>query len=191
MNQSDEIIIPLENVEQLLEPCPPSPFRRRRLREEAEQYIIKHAIALPRHAAAKLVISLPQSRSINGQMITNAVHQHFNFRRLEAEKKLSNTRRFGWRTLIVALVFLTVAMLLVQLMKRYLPMGNLVSVLVEGLTVFAWVALWRPGELLLYEWYPFKRDARLFRKLEESEIRFSYDNAILRNAARIGNDRNT
>ena len=70
-------------------------------------------------------------------------------------------------------------------------MGNLVSVLVEGLTVFAWVALWRPGELLLYEWYPFKRDARLFRKLEESEIRFSYDNAILRNAARIGNDRNT
>jgi hypothetical protein len=104
MNQSDEIIIPLENVEQLLEPCPPSPFRRRRLREEAEQYIIEHAIALPRHARAKLVISLPQSRSINGQMITNAVHQHFNFRRLEAEKKLSNTRRFGWRTLIVRYV---------------------------------------------------------------------------------------
>ena len=66
-------------------------------------------------------------------------------------------------------------MLLIQLMKRYLPMGNLMSVLVEGLTVFAWVALWRPGELLLYEWYPFKRDVRLFRKLEKSEIRYSYD----------------
>lgn len=63
-------------------------------------------------------------------------------------------------------------MLIVQLMKRYLPEGNLVSLLTTGLTVFAWVALWRPGELLLYEWYPFKRDARLFRKLEEFEVRF-------------------
>lgn len=67
-------------------------------------------------------------------------------------------------------------MLAVQLMKRYLPPGNFLSVITEGLTVFAWVALWRPGELLLYDWYPFKRDARLFRKLEQSEIRFSYEN---------------
>ena len=52
----------------------------------------------------------------------------------------------------------------------------LVSVLTAGITVFAWVALWRPCELLLYEWYPFKRDAQLFRKLEESEVGFSYDN---------------
>jgi hypothetical protein len=67
-------------------------------------------------------------------------------------------------------------MFIVQLMKRYLPEGNLASVLTAGLTIFAWVALWRPCELLLYEWYPFKRDARLFRKLEESEIRFRYEN---------------
>jgi hypothetical protein len=69
----------------------------------------------------------------------------------------------------------TAAMLMVQLMKRYLPPVTAVFVLTEGLTVFAWVALWRPGELLLYEWYPFKRDARLFRKLERCEVRFSYN----------------
>ena len=66
-------------------------------------------------------------------------------------------------------------MLMVQLMKRYWPPVTAVFVLTEGLTVFAWVALWRPGELLLYEWYPFKRDARLFRKLERCEVRFSYN----------------
>ena len=172
----DAIIVSLDSVEQLLEPCPPSPFRRRRLRDEAEQFLVERVTTLPRDAPAKLVMSLPQSQSANEQTVADAVHQHFNFRRDETEKKLSRLRRFGWRSLVVALVFLSAVMLLVQFMKRYLGAGNLLSLITEGLTVFAWVALWRPGELLLYEWYPFKRDARLFRKLEESEIRFSYDN---------------
>jgi hypothetical protein len=33
----------------------------------------------------------------------------------------------------------------------------------------AWVALWRPGELSLLRWYPFKRDAKLLGKLEQTE----------------------
>jgi hypothetical protein len=170
--RSENITILLDKVEQLLEPCPPSPFRRRRLRKEAEQYLIERVTALPRKAPAKLLISLPETERGNEGNVIDAVHQDFHFRRLEAEKKLRRIRCFGWRSLVVALIFLTVAMLVVQSMRRYLPVGSFLSVIIEGLTVFAWVALWRPGELLLYEWYPFKRDARLFRKLEESEISF-------------------
>jgi hypothetical protein len=173
--QSENITIPLDNVEQLLEPCPPSPFRRRRLRKEAEQYLIEQVTALPRKSPARLLISLPETERGKEESVIDAVHQDFHFRRLEAEKELGRIRRFGWRSLGVALIFLTVAMLTVQLMRRYLPVGGFLSVIIEGLTVFAWVALWRPGELLLYEWYPFRRDARLFGKLEESEIRFTYD----------------
>jgi hypothetical protein len=176
MTPSKEIVVPLDSVEQLLEPCPPSPFRRRRIREEAEKFLLERVAALPREAPAKLLVSLPQAESGKEQPVADAVHEHFNFRRIEAEKELQATRRFGWRSLAVALLFLIAAMFIVQLMKRYLPEGNLASVLTAGLTVFAWVALWRPCELLLYEWYPFKRDARVFRKLEESEIGFSYDN---------------
>src|SRR4051812_46289275 len=160
--QSENITIPLDNVEQLLEPCPPSPFRRRRLRKEAEQYLIERVTALPGKSPARLLISLPEKERGKEENLTDAVHQDFHFRRLEAEKKLRRIRRFGWRSLSIALIFLTVAMLVVQLMKRYLPVGSFLSVIIEGLTIFAWVALWRPGELLLYEWYPFRRDARLF-----------------------------
>jgi hypothetical protein len=176
VKKPNTIVIPLDTIDQLVERCPPSPFRQRRLREEAEQFLIERVTALPRQAPARLLISLPQHQSCEEQSAADAIHQDFTFRRIEAEKKLRAIRRFGWRSLGVALLFLSAAMLIVQLMKRYLPEGNLVSLLTTGLTVFAWVALWRPGELLLYEWYPFKRDARLFRKLEESEVRFSYDN---------------
>jgi IS605 OrfB family transposase len=47
--------------------------------------------------------------------------------------------------------------------------GGVVT-LQEGLTILAWIALWRPGELLLYEWYPFTRDAAVFGKLERAVI---------------------
>ncbi len=133
-------------------------------------------IALPREAPARLLISLPQDQSCEEETVADAIQQHFNFRRIEAEKRLHQIRRFGWRSLVIALLFLSIAMVIVQLIKRYLPAGNLVSLVTTGLTVFAWVALWRPCELLLYDWYPFKRDARVFRKLEESQIRFSYEN---------------
>ena len=187
MKSSETIIVHLDSVEQLLEPCPPSPFRQRRLREEAEHFLIERVTALPRKAPVKLLIALPESQRGQEQRVTDAVHEDFNFRRIQAEKELHHTRRFGWRSLVVALMFLTAAMLLVQLMKRYLPMGNLMSVMVEGLTVFAWVALWRPGELLLYDWYPFKRDVRLFGKLEKSEIHFSYDTKEEKSARQIAN----
>jgi len=176
MKPSEEINVPLDSVEQLLESCPPSPFRRRRIREEAEKFLLERVVALPREAPAKLFVSLPQGEREKEQTVADAVHEHFNFRRIEAETELHRIRRFGWRSLVIAFLFLSVAMVIVQLMKRYLPEGNLVSLVTTGLTIFAWVALWRPCELLLYEWYPFKRNARLFRKLEESEIRFSYEN---------------
>ncbi len=35
--------------------------------------------------------------------------------------------------------------------------GEVFSSVSGGLTILAWVALWRPGELLLYDWYPFRR----------------------------------
>ena len=175
MKQLEPIVIPLTNVDQLVDACPPSPFRRRRLKEEAEQYLIERVNGLPGSAAVRLLITLPQTEAFKEDSVVVAIHEHFNCRRVEAEKQLARIPRFGWRSLGIALLFLAAAMLMVQLMKRYWPPVTAVFVLTEGLTVFAWVALWRPGELLLYEWYPFKRDARLFRKLERCEVRFSYN----------------
>jgi hypothetical protein len=176
MTKPEAVTIRLDNLDQLIERCPPSPFRKRRLREEAEKYLIEQVTALSGKSAVKLLIVLPRTETLETNSVAEAIHEHFNFLRIEAEKRLAETRRFGWRTLGIALLFLAAAIAAVQLLKRYLPAVTAISVITEGLTIFAWVALWRPGELLLYEWYPFTRDARLFRKLEESEIQLSYEN---------------
>jgi hypothetical protein len=170
MSRQAKIILHLERVDQLIEPCPTSPFLKRRLKEDAEKFIVEQMMAHPSNTDAKLILYLPESEASKEHGAAEAFHQHFAFRRVEAEKELRRLRRFGWRSLLIAFVFLSLMILLVEILKRYLPEGHLSSVIQEGLTILAWVALWRPGELLLYEWYPFKRDAILFGKLEVAEL---------------------
>lgn len=172
MKTQGKIILRLDTVDQLVETSHPSPFPTSRLRTEAEQYIVERLADLPSTSTAKLIIALPRNAAVDTHHVTESVHEHFAFRRGEADKKLARVRQLGWRTLVIGLVFLSATILLVELMKRYLPAGNLSSVAEGGLTILAWVALWRPGELLLYEWYPFHRDAKLFNRLEHAEIEF-------------------
>ena len=82
MNPSETIIVRLDSVEQLLEPCPPSPFRQRLLREEAEQFLVERVTALPRKAPVKLLIALPETECGEEQKVTDAIHEDFNFRRI-------------------------------------------------------------------------------------------------------------
>lgn len=173
MNRQEEIILHLESADQLIETRTRSPFLKRRLNEDAEKFIVKQATALPRDSDIKLSFYLPASETAGAQDIPEDFREHFAFRRDEAEKELERLRRFGWKSLLIGLVFLGVMMLFAEITKRYMPQGNFSSVLQEALTILGTVALWRPSELLLYEWIPFKRDAGLFEKLERADIKIS------------------
>lgn len=42
--------------------------------------------------------------------------------------------------------------------------GTLPQILDEGLIILAWLALWRPAEMLLYGWIPLRRKRRLYER---------------------------
>ena len=119
MKPPEEIVLPLDTIDQLVELLPASPFIKRRLTEDAEKFIIERASALPRARTFKLIVCVPESDAVERQRVTEAVHQHFIFRREEAEKELSRVRQMGWRSLLIGLVFLSVTILVVELIKRY------------------------------------------------------------------------
>src|SRR5262245_34268064 len=170
MKRQGEIILHIQCLDQLIAPHPPSPFLNRRLREDAEKFIIEQAGDIRRNSDTKVIVYLPESEAARTEAIRAAFQQHFAFRRDEAEKELKRLQRFGWRSLLVAFVFLGIMIALIQIIKHFIPAGNFSPLLLEGLTILGWVALWRPGELLLYEWYPYKRDARIYSQLERAAI---------------------
>ena len=49
-------------------------------------------------------------------------------------------------------------------------LGRLPQILDEGLIILAWLALWRPAEMLLYGWVPLRRRQRLYERLMEIRV---------------------
>jgi hypothetical protein len=41
-----------------------------------------------------------------------------------------------------------------------------------GREIGGWVAMWRPLEIFLYDWWPVVSDIRLFRRLAKTPVRF-------------------
>jgi len=116
------------------------------------------------------LVELPAVEIGRAQDITTAVKKHFAYLREKSERKLKRTLQLGWRNLFIGIVFLGVLVLLVKISGRLMPEGSLATTIRESLIILGWVALWHPAELLLYDWFPYKREARLFRRLEDSSI---------------------
>jgi hypothetical protein len=69
-------------------------------------------------------------------------------------------------------VFLTLARLC-----SMLPEGTVRDVLAEGLSIVGWVAMWRPVEVLLYDWWPLVTRRRLLRRITSAEISIQHQAA--------------
>jgi len=40
----------------------------------------------------------------------------------------------------------------------------------EGFTIAGWVAMWRPMEVYLYDWWPIKRRGKIYLKLSRMPV---------------------
>jgi hypothetical protein len=47
----------------------------------------------------------------------------------------------------------------------------------ESLLIGGWVAMWRPLELFLYDWWPIRAEARLYDRLSDMPVGIAYESA--------------
>lgn len=169
MTKAAEITIHLQSGEEMLLPSNASFPNKRRLTEEAEDVVVEEARALPRNVPLRLQIHIPTTDAKRADEIVSAIQMHFAACRQKSKRHLKQTFHSGWRSLLIGFLFLCIMYFISEAGRRVLPDGGTVRAIHESLTILGWAALWRPAELLLYEWIPFKRDAVLFGRLEESE----------------------
>ena len=56
--------------------------------------------------------------------------------------------------------------------------GSFTAVLREGFIIGGWVAMWRPLEVFLYDWWPIRGDIRLLDRLAAMPVRIDYNEAV-------------
>jgi hypothetical protein len=171
------IKIRVSELRQLFNAIDPSPFRERDLDPRAEEFIVDWAGDLPDDRPWGLIVHLNRApgRVDEAAELREAVHEYFAQRALAARRRLRELFRRGRISLAIALAFLAGAVIAADAAGAYLGDGRFAQVIREGFVIGGWVAMWRPLEVFLYDWWPIRADVRLLQRLAAMSVRIEYE----------------
>jgi hypothetical protein len=172
------IDLKVRHSRQLFDGRDPAPFRERDLDEDAVDYLLASAQEIPRNQPLKIVVTIsdePEPR-LPPDIVEEAVRGYFENERRRIERRFVEHLRLGRIYLGVGLSVLVVFLTLAELATSLKP-GALREILREGLVITGWVAMWRPLEVLLYDWWPLVDERRQLRRLLEAPVSIRYEEA--------------
>ena len=165
--------IKLSSVMQLFNSFDPAPFHEKELDSAAEDYIVDAVEDFPAKTLFKMIIYLPPELvgSDQAKKIAPAIHNHFRYKMLVADRKFRSRFRHGRASLFIGLSFLSINLIARQLIiLSNLANLFLAQLLTDALLVFGWAAMWEPITVLLYELRPIVRKKNIYRRISQMDI---------------------
>lgn len=169
------IDLKVRHSRQLFDFRDPAPFRERDLDDEAVAYLLGAAQEISRKHPLSIVVTISEEPEpdLTPAVIVEAMRAHFVYEEEQVERRLREHLRRGQMTLGVGLAVLVLFLTLAQLTAS-LTAGTLREILREGLVITGWVAMWRPLEILLYDWWPLVAERRQVRRLLDAPVSIRY-----------------
>ena len=173
------IEIRVTELRQLFNAIDPSPFRERDLDPGAEEFIVDWARDLETDKPWALVVHLDRGagRTDEAAALREAIHEYFGQREVASKRRLRELFHRGRISLGIALVFLTASIAVGDVVAGYFGDGRLGEIVREGFLIGGWVAMWRPLEVFLYDWWPIRAEGRLLQRLSTMPVRIEYEEA--------------
>jgi len=171
MPESEIIDIRIADIRQLFNSLDPSPFHERDLDRDAEEFIVGWADEFPLSSPLELVIRVPREQLDQARQskIPQAIQNYFSYRAVASARRIRFQLREGRFALAIGLAFLAICIMLRQLAASITP-APVQQVFQEGLLILGWVAMWRPLQIFLYDWWPVRHRGRLYRKLAAMKV---------------------
>jgi len=167
---SGRIEISLRSLNQLFNSMDPSPFYEKDLDLAAEHFIVSWVRDLPRTAALSLVLHLQDfPQAAQQQAAINGIRNHFEQRAVQAHSDWVQLLRQGRTILAIGLGFLVLCLLVGEWLSG-VSHSLLSQLLGQSLTVAGWVAMWRPFQIYLYDWWPLRQNEHDYRRISRMPI---------------------
>jgi hypothetical protein len=148
----------------------PSPFIEKDLDDDAEEFIVSWAQEFSPDAPIRLRIYLEQWPVEDPkELIKTAVHNYFAHRAKITDLEFKRLLKQGRTSLFIGLLFLSVCLGLGKVLLGR-EAGTWAAVGRERLTIAGWVAMWRPMQIYLYDWWPLRRRGRIYEKLSHMPV---------------------
>lgn len=169
---SEIIEIHVAELRQLFNPIDPAPLPDRELDPRIELFIVDWSREVRRDVPLALRVRLGQPAGATDEMalVHETVHRFFTARAALSRRRLRLLFQGGRTSLVIGLAVLTVFEVAAQLIASRAT-GGVGRVVYESLSIGGWVAMWRPLEIFLYDWWPIRADAQLFDRLAAMPVR--------------------
>lgn len=169
----DGLEIYLPDIERLFDSMDPAPFHERELDSKAAEYIVEWAEELPGKRPLELVIRLgtPSGAEDDPAAVERSVREHFQRQAASTRRRLRQMLRLGRISLLIALLFLGPVIVIAESAANLVQTERYAAMIENSLVIGAWVALWRPLEIFLYDWWPVRAEARLLDRLGAMTVR--------------------
>ena len=170
------IEVHVAGLNRLFNAIDPAPFRQRDLDPAAEEFIVGWAREVPADAPLALVVRLDRPAGLPEEpaILRDAIREFFGERARVSRQRLRQLFRRGRISLVIGITFVAVSLLIGDIIGRLLGERRIGAIVRESLSIGGWVAMWRPMEVFLYDWWPIRADARLADRLSAMPVRIAY-----------------
>jgi len=160
------IEITLRELKQLFNTLDPAPFHEKDLDPAAEEYIVGAVREIGPLPSRLVLPSGTTDDEACGAVV--AIRNYFAGRSRHAREQLRLLLVRGVISLVIGLIFLAICLSVRELLLAKIQPGD--AILSEGLLILGWVAMWKPVEIFLYDWWPDLDKRRLFERIAHIQI---------------------
>lgn len=167
----------LTGLPQIFNPMDPAFFGEQDLARSVEEFIVSRAKDAPRTAQLALLIYLAPSAGLPQEAdgLRNAIHAFFRRRFDSADRRLRDLLRRGRASLMIGLAVLGILTFIAGQMGAESEGHRFAVLLREGCVIGGWVAMWRPMEVFLYDWWPISSEKKLYDRMANMLVRVVYE----------------
>jgi hypothetical protein len=162
----------VRDLGQLFNSMDPTPFLNKDLDREAEAYIETWAMGFPPNSRLHITIHLENlpSEGDPSALMTEAIHNYFDYKACLVRGDLKQLLKQGRVSLLIGISFVTACLIAADAIGQ-LGTSTVYTIARESLTIIGWVAMWRPLQTFLYDWWPLARRIRVYKNLKHSHVR--------------------
>jgi hypothetical protein len=166
------IEVAVNTSRQLFNVRDPAPFRARDLDGDFVNYVLSSVQEFPLKTDMKvrIVVREENDQSVDQNVIREAIRAHFLYESRLVQKQIRKRLRIGRFYLVIGLLVLFVCLGIAHLLGSWLSHFGFGKIVGEGFAIIAWVAMWRPVEIVLYDWWPLRELKMYLAKVASTSV---------------------
>ena len=165
-----QIELRIAGLSALFNSMDPTPFHHRHLDRDAQEFLESWAMGFAHTSHFRIIVHMQEMPDHDPTpVVREAIHNFFDYKVALSRRQLVLLLMEGRTSLLTGLAFLGVCLLGADLLSGHAD-NAFIRAARESLIIGGWVAMWRPLQIFLYEWWPCVRRGKVFRNLSKAQV---------------------